>query len=117
MQQLMLKDGKILNGTRTTSGTVLAIPPNSMFNGSIAISGSITLAGSATPRVTVAGNTVEPAAGSIIHQVAFAGLLSGIGSTGNSVECVVKTGAEAATLEFNTGGASIASVTINGYLV
>lgn len=117
MQSLMLKDGKILNGTRTSNGTIVTIPPNSMFNGSISISGSITLAGSATPRVTVAGNTVEPAAGAIVHQTAFAGLLAGIGSSGTSVDCVIKTGAEAATLVFDTGGASIASVTINGYLV
>jgi len=117
MNILMLKDGKILNGTRSTNGTILTIPPNSFFNGSCAISGSITLAGSATPRVTVAGNAVEPAAGAIVHQVAFAGLLAGIGSGGTPQELIIKTGAEAATLEFNTGGASIASVTINGYLV
>jgi len=117
MQALMLKDGMILNGTRTTNGTILTIPPRSMFNGTIAISASITLAGSATPRVTVAGNTVEPPAGAIVHQVAVAGLLAGIGSGGTPIDCVIKTGAEAATLEFNTGGASAASVTINGYLV
>lgn len=117
MQPLMLKDGMILNGTRTSNGTILTIPPNSMFNGSCAISGSITLAGSATPRVTTAGNTVQPAAGSIVHQVAFAGLLAGIGSGGTPQQLAIKTGSEAATLEFNTGGASIASVTINGYLV
>lgn len=117
MQSLMLKDGKILCGTRSTNGTILTIPPNSFFNGSCAISGSITLAGSATPRVTVVGNTVEPVAGTIVHQVAFAGLLSGIGSGGTPQELLVKTGAEAATLVFDTGGATIASVTINGYLV
>ena len=117
MQQLMLKDGMILNGARTTNGTILTIPPNSFFNGSCAISGSITLAGSATPRVTTAGATVQPAQGAIVHQVAFAGLLSGIGSGGTPQELIIKTGAEAATLEFNTGGASVASVTINGYLV
>jgi hypothetical protein len=117
MQALMLKDGMILNGTRTTNGTILTIPPNSMFNGSIAISASITLAGSATPRVTVAGTNVQPTAGSIVHQVAVAGLLAGIGSGGTPIDCIVKTGAEAATLEFNTGGASVATVTINGYLV
>ncbi len=117
MQPLMLKDGKILNGTRTSNGTILTIPPNSQFNGTIAISGSITLVGSATPRVTVSGNTVEPVSGSIIHQVAFAGLLSAIGSGGTPIECTIKTGAESANLVFNTGGASAASVTINGYLV
>lgn len=117
MQSLMLKDGMILNGTRTTNGTVITIPPNSMFNGSIAISASITLAGSATPRVTVAGNNAQPAAGSIVHQVAVAGLLAGIGSGGTPIDVAIKTGSDPVTLEFNTGGASIASVTINGYLV
>lgn len=117
MQPLMLKDGKILCGTRSANGTVITIPPNSFFNGSCAISGSITLAGSATPRVTVAGNTVEPVAGTIVHQVAFAGLLSAIGSGGAAQQIIVKTGAEPATLEFNTGGATVASATINGYLV
>lgn len=117
MIPVMLKDGRILNGTRTTSGTILTIPPNSMFTGSIAISGSIAVAGSATPRVTIAGNAVEPAAGAIVHQIAFAGLLAGIGSGGAPQNVVVKTGAESATLEFNPGGATIASVTVNGYLI
>jgi hypothetical protein len=117
MQPLKLKDGMIICGTRTTNGTIITIPPNSFFNGSCAISGSITLAGSATPRVTVAGSNVEPIQGTIVHQVAFAGLLAGIGSGGTPQTIIVKTRAEAATLEFNTGGATIASVTINGYLV
>ena len=117
MNQLMLKDGKILCGSRTTNGTIVTIPPNSFFNGMCAISGSITLAGSATPRVTVVGNTVEPAGTTVVHQIAFAGLLSGIGSGGTPQEIIVKTGAESATLVFDTGGASVAAVSINGYLV
>lgn len=117
MQALVLKDGKILNGTRTTSGTILTIPPNSFFNGSCSISGSVTIAGSATPRVTVVGNTVEPAGNSIVHQVAFAGLVASVGSGGTPGELIIKTGSESATLEFNTGGASLATVTINGFLI
>lgn len=117
MQALMLKDGMILNGTRTTNGTVITIPANSMFNGSIAISASITLAGTATPRVTVAGLNSQPEAGAIVHQIAVAGLLAGIGSGGAPIDVIIKTGANPVTLEFNTGGASIASVTVNGYLV
>src|SRR5690349_8181947 len=117
MQALNLKSGMILNGTRTTNGTILTIPPNSMFNGTIAISASIAIAGSATPHVTVTGATVEPAQGSIVHQVAVAGLVAGIGSGGTPIDCVIKTGAQSATLDFDTGGATIATVTINGYLV
>lgn len=117
MQALMLKDGMILNGTRTTNGTIVTIPANSFFNCSIAISASITLAGTATPRVTIAGANAQPIDGSIVHQIAVAGLLAGIGSGGAPIEAVIKTGANPVDLVFNTGGASIASVTVNGYLV
>lgn len=114
---VMLKSGMILNSTRTSNGAMITIPANSMFNGSCFIGGSITLAATATPRVVVNGTGAEPTNGAIVHQLSLSGLALATITGSGTVKVWVRTGDNPVTLDFNTGGASSATATINGYLV
>lgn len=111
--------GDIRINTRTTNGTCVTVPAGRIFCGEIAISGSISVAGTGTPRVTLnAGGTgVEPAAGTIVHQVAVSGLLSIVGNNSERIEVIIRAGDADATLDFNTGGAGTASCTVSGFFL
>ena len=107
----------LINGNRATAGTVVTIPANSIFSCDVAISGAITAAGTGRPTLTLnSAGTTFPPAGSIVADMTVAGLLGVTSSNSNSIEVVVATDAtHTATLDFALGGASAASVVINGF--
>lgn len=111
--------GDIRINTRTTTGLSLTIPAGRIFCGEIAISGSVSVAGTGTPRITFngGGTGAEPAAGTIVHQVVVSGLLSIVGNNSERIEIIVRAGDADATLDFNTGGAGSASCTVSGFFL
>lgn len=115
----MPSTGDIRCSSRTTTGTVITIPAGRTYCADIFIAASISVAGTATPRVTItAGGTgVEPAAATILHQLSMTGLALSTVAQSGMIEIVCRAGDADATLDFNVGGASSASVTINGFLL
>lgn len=111
--------GDIRCSTRTATGTIITVPAGRVFCGDIYIAASISVAGTGTPRVTVngGGTGVEPAASTIIHQLSMTGLALSTVAQAGKIEIVCRAGDADMTLDFNTGGASSASVTINGFLL
>ncbi len=103
-------------GERTTTGTILTIPAGSVWCGDIQISASISLAATATPRVTTAGTNVAP--GGVISRLSLTGLALVTITDSNTITAIVMAPPEnSVTLEFNTGGASSASVVCNGVIL
>lgn len=111
--------GEIRNGSRTTTGTIVTIPAGRTLTANIQISASISVAGTATTNVSIAGGGtgVEPAAASVLCRLSIAGLALNTVTSNAYQEILVVAGDADATLEFNTGGASSASVTVNGFLL
>lgn len=110
--------GDILCSTRTTTGTIITIPAGRAWSGNIFISASVTSLTTATPRVSVSGANAEPADTTIIHQLSVSGLAA-VATHGEGVsEVIVRAPAgNSVTLEFNTGGATSASVSVTGFLL
>lgn len=117
MIAVMLSDGRVLNSTVGATGTMLTIPANSTFTGDAFICASIAVAGTARPRIEVSGTGGSPQNGAILHQLAISGLALATVVASGTIEIIVKTGENPVTLTFNSGGASSASATINGFLV
>jgi hypothetical protein len=67
--------------------------------------------------ITGGGTGVEPAASTIVHQLSVTGLALTTVAQSGMIEIVCRAGDADMTLDFNTGGASSASVTINGFLL
>lgn len=116
MRMLNPGAGRIRNGSRTTSGTIVTVPANHVLNATIFMAASISVAGSARPTVTVAGTGGEPGDGAILHQLAMSGLALSTIVDHASMDVVVRANGTPLTLEFNTGGATMASVVVNGYV-
>lgn len=111
-------EGDILCSTRTTTGTIITIPAGRVWSGNLVISASVTALATATPRVSTSGTNVEPASGTIIHQLSISGLAALVATDSATTEVVVRAPAgNSVTLEFNTGGATSASVSATGFLL
>lgn len=111
--------GDVRNGSRTTTGTILTIPAGHAFTGNIQISASVGVAATATTSVTLAGGGtgIEPAAGAVLCRLSLGGLALTTVNSNAYQEVLILAGDADATLEFNTGGATSASVTVNGTLL
>jgi hypothetical protein len=106
---------QVICGSRSTSGTIITIPADSVWCGDLFISASITVAATATPTITLSGNNAGPADGTVVHRLSITGLnLTTVTGSGR-IELVVSTGANSVTLEFNTGGATSAACVANGF--
>jgi len=108
---------QIVNGSRSTTGTILTIPAGMQWSGSVMLTASVAIAGTSAPQVTTAGTNVTPAAGSIVHRLSVTGLaLSTVGDSA-TIEVVVRAPEEnAVTLEFTAGASGSSTATANGYL-
>lgn len=111
--------GDILGAARTTTGTILTIPAGRTASVNIQIAGSASAAGLAAPVVTLAGGGTgaEPAASTALARLSMNGLALTTVTDSCSQEVMVRAGDADATLEFSTGGASSASVTVSGFLI
>jgi hypothetical protein len=118
----------ILSGVATTStGTVITIPANRVWVGSVTVSGSLALAAAgvganANVRATVTGATAAPAAGDFLRvelDLATQGAAT-TGAVANSATqngvCIVA-GTSAATIQLNFTNATTASCSANGVLL
>lgn len=107
--------GHMVYGSRTSTGTILTIPANSVWCGDVAITASVAVAATGSPTVTVSGTAVEPSAGTTLNRLSITGLALTTVSDSNTISAIVMTGDNPATLEFNTGGATSAAVVCNGF--
>lgn len=113
----LVKRGAIIAGSRISDGIVVTIPANSMFNGQVFLSASVTADGAARPNVSVVGSDCDPTGGTIVHQLSLAGVANAVVTNSGAVDVLVKTGAASATLNLSLAGASSASASVNGFLV
>lgn len=112
------KEGNIINGSRTTAGTIITIPAGQVWHGDIQVSATIAAAGVATPNVTVAGTGVEPTAGAVLSRLSITGLAATTVTDSNTIRATVRAPVgNAVTLEFALGGAGSASVVCNGFIL
>jgi len=111
-----------INGSAiATTANILTIPANRYFSVSIQLSGSVTVAGAATPRVTwtttSTGGTASPATGAIVARLSLSGLALVSVQSDAVMEFSGYSGNNGGQFDFNTGGAGSASVVINGFLL
>lgn len=109
------------SATSTTAGLV-TVPAGRWLTANIVLSGNIVGAGPATPRVTYTvpgGSGGAPGTGAVLHQLSLGGVVGVASQDSATMEIDVYGGSSGAgcTLDFNTGGASNASVVINGFLI
>lgn len=106
----------VINGNRSSNGTILTVPAGATYTCDITISGGITVAGTGHPTVTVSGAGAIPGNGSVIADLTLPGLalVSVVGSSFTEAVVVAPPG-NSVDLVFNVGGASAASVTVNGH--
>lgn len=107
----------ILNGSRSTTGTVLTIPANTFFSLNIAITATVALAGSSNPRVTINGSGGSHASGSELLGVNVTGLLSATSSGNNETEVCGFAGENDLTIQFTAGAAGSSACWVNGYYI
>lgn len=79
------------------------------------ISASVSVATTGTPSITVSGANGGPSDGTIVHRLSLTGLALTTVTDSCTVAVVVSSGSNALTLEFNTGGATSATCTVNGF--
>ena len=105
-----------LNGSRTTTGTILTIPAGASATVNIQISASVAALGTGTPNVTLSGGGVgmSPPSGSVLCRESISGLALTTVTGDGYQEVLMLVGDADATLQFATGGATSASVTVNG---
>ena len=107
----------MLNGSRTTTGTLVTIPAGKWFTGDLVMTASVAAVGSSAPTVTTSGTNVAPAAGSVVGRLNVSGLLAAVGSQTMSTEVLILAPDENdVTLEFTAGAAGASSATVNGYV-
>ncbi len=112
----------IVNYSGTASATgVVTVPGGRWLTANIQLSCSHTVAGTATPNVTYAVPSgtagAAPTNGSTLARLSVTGLALTTITDSDTTEILVWGGDNGCTLNFNTGGASSASVTINGFLI
>lgn len=104
----------------TTAG-IVSIPGGRWYTANVQIAASVALAATGTPRITytVPGGTsgAAPANATVLARLSITGLALTTVSNSSTTEILVYGGDNGCTLDFNTGGASSASVTINGFLI
>lgn len=112
-------DGDIRAGARTTTGTILTIPANRRYTGNIQMSASVTTLTTGTPNVSIVGTGtgIEPATTQVLARLSISGLSLATITGDCYQEITVAAGDADATLEFNTGGATTASVAVIGFLL
>jgi hypothetical protein len=108
------------SATATTAG-IVTVPGGRWLTANVQLSASHTVAGTAIPRVTyvVPGGTsgAAPANGSTLACLSITSLTLTTICDSDTTEILVWGGDNGCTLDFNTGGASSASVTVNGFLL
>lgn len=107
----------ILNGARSTTGTILTVPAGMQWSGDVYLTASVSVAGTCAPQVTVSGADAVPASGSIVHQLSVTGLaLTTVGDSGMTEVIVRAPEGNSVNLVFTAGASGSSTVTANGVL-
>ena len=108
----------IVVGDASSNGTVVSLRANAYFTADVAMTATQSVAGTNTATLTwtpTTGSTgAAPASTQILSKCVVSGLATGIGSNNTETEILIYTGSTGGTLVFSTGGATGATVTING---
>lgn len=108
-----------LGGKATTNGgTLITIPANSVWHGSVTLSALGDSAGTFYPDVTVQGATADPVAGTPVISVLSFGAVVGLVpevTTGSTADVIVFAGSSPATLQLNLNSTTAAVATAIGY--
>lgn len=108
---------EIVNGSRTTTGTLVTIPAGKWFTGNLQVTASVAVAGASAPTVTVNGTNAAPAAGSVLARLTLNGLALTTVVDSIETEVIVLSPSENdITLEFTAGANGASSATINGFI-
>lgn len=108
---------EMLNGSRTTTGTLLTIPAGKWFSGNLQMTASVAAVGTSAPTVTTSGTNVAPASGSVLARLNVSGLLASAAAGSIDTEILVLAPPEnSVTLEFTAGAAGASTATVNGFV-
>jgi hypothetical protein len=107
----------VLCGTRTTSGTLVTVPAGRAYTGTLTLSGSIAVAGTSIPVVTINGSGGGPADGTVVGRMNLTGLaLTTVYGTA-VFEVIARAPAENdLTIDFTPGATGTNSATLNGFV-
>lgn len=106
----------ILAGTRTTSGTLVTVPPGKWYTGNVILSASVAVAGNSAPTISVNGTNATPVNGTVIAQLNVVGLALTTVSDSVSTEILVYADTDPITIDFTAGATGSSSASINGYI-
>lgn len=116
MLETSVDASQIVNGSRTTTGTILTVPAGLQWNGQILLTASVAVAGTSAPTVTTAGTDVAPASGSVVHRLSVTGLALTTVVDSATIDVVVRAPeGNSVTLEFTAGASGTSTVVANGY--
>lgn len=106
----------ILNGSRTTSGTLITIPAGKWFTGNIQINAAVAALATSSPTVTVSGTGAAPASGSVVARVDASGLVAGAAAASGSSEVIILApSGNSVDLVFNASSGTTSAI-VNGYV-
>lgn len=106
----------LVGASRTTTGTLVTIPANRVFMGSLSLSASVSLAGNSQPNISAAGTGVAPTG--TLHQIIAVGLALTTVATSNTIGNVYIFGGSAgATVTFTQGATGVSTGQIAGRLL
>ena len=105
--------------TTSTQAGLITVPAGRTFTANVLIGATVTVAGTASPRVTwtAPGTGAQPATGTIVAGISVAGLATSVGNGAVSHEIIVQAGSQACTLDFTAGAAGSSFCTITGLLI
>lgn len=117
MQDGSPAQSEILCSTRTTTGTLVTVPAARSYTGDLCISGSISVAGTSIPVVTVNGTGAAPASGTVVGRINLTGLALTTVSDSATVGIIVRApDGNDITIDFTPGASGTSSATLNGFL-
>lgn len=104
--------------TTTNGGTIITIPANSSWRGSIALSAVCDASGTFNPDITVEGATADPPAGTPVLGATVFGAALNLAPMGTSVainDVIIYAGTSPATLQLNLNSVTAATGSAFGF--
>ena len=103
--------------TRTTTGTMITVPAGRYLTANVLLSGSISVAGTSIPTVSVSGTNSVPASGTVLARMNLTGLaLTTVTGTAETEILVYAPPENDVTIEFTAGATGTNSASINGFI-
>lgn len=102
--------------TRTTTGTLVTVPPGKWFTGDLVLSASVSVAGNSVPTVTVNGSNAAPASGTVISRINLTGLALTTVNDSVAHEVLVQATDSPVTIDFTAGASGTSSASLHGFI-